>query len=277
MSEAVVPLIPVLQYDPRVNLKPSRTYAVYKSGKQVTYQVIPSTSYSLSQINYQAQVPNDITIVSRNVLQTFFYEFTITGTTTQATMSDCIGLCLASRCFPNAKIQQTINATINNTSVSINLSNNISFLEKCNVTLDEKRRNFSLAPSMVDVFQNYNDWDDFGTINPIAGYQGLEDQGRGSFDYQIISSSPTSLTFRFKSTEPLFLSPFSSEETHSAGFFGVKNLTLSSVLRNITNALSVDSISGDITISSVVGTFYQAPQLSFTFITPQDVARLAVH
>lgn len=278
MSEAVgSPLVPVVQYDPRVNLKPATEYAVKKGGSNETLNNFPSSSYSNSQVNFLPIVPNMDTIVSRNAQVTFYYETTITGTTDQATMSDCIGLLMAPRANPNASVINTINSTINNTSVSINLSNCISVLQKYNIGVEDNLKDLSTFPSMLDFFQNYNEG--FGTaIDPLqaignSGYQ----QPRGGFgNIQVVSSTPTSLVIRFSSTEPLYLSPWMIEESHSAGLFGVNNLSMNMVLGDLNRAWSINtaSVTPNITVTNMVTTLYAAPEILMTFIQPSNIQEL---
>lgn len=276
MSDAIYPLTPVVQYDPRVNLTPSTQYAVKKGGANETLNNFPSSSYSNSQVNFLPIVPNMDTIVSRNAMYTFYYEVTIIGTTDQATMSDCLGLLIAPRQNPNANVVNTISSTINNTSVSINLANVISSLQKYNIDAKDYIHDLSTFPSMPDFFQNYNDG--FATaLDPLqqignSGYQ----QPRGGFPIEIVSSTPTSLTFRFASTEPLYLSPWLIEESHGPGLFGVNNLTFNMVLGDLNRSVSIntDSIAPNITISSIATTLYRAPEMLFTFIQPSNIAEL---
>jgi len=289
MSEAAVnPLVPVTRYDPRTNLNPSTEYAVLKSGANSTLNNFPSSSYSTSQINFLPIVPNMDTIVGRNVQMTYYYQAVITGTTDQATLADCLGYnpitgsqgvgLIAPRKNPNAKVTNTLSATINNTSVSINLANNISVLENFNGDIEDELYDLSVSGQMGDFAQNYNDI--YGSpMDPLqalsnAGYQ----QPRGGWaDLEVIGTpTSTSMTIQWSSTEPLYLSPFSLEEAHTAGLFGVNNLTLNCVLGDLTRALSinVDSINPNVTIGSIVMSFYRAPEVLLTFIQPSNVSAL---
>lgn len=278
MSAFETPLVPVNEYDPRTNLKPATNYAVKKGGANTTMNVFPSSSYSNSQINFLPIVPNMETIVSRNALITLYYETVITGSVAVITdMRDAIGILMAPRQNPNGNVINTINTTINNDSLSINLANNISALQKYNTFVDEYLHDLSTFPSMPDFYQNYADGQGANN-NPLsdigtAGYQ----QGRGGFGtIEIVSSSPTALTVRFYSTEPLYLSPWMVEESHSAGFFGVNNLTMNLVMGDLNRAWSIDTISTNpqITVTTMTTSFYRAPEVLLTFIQPSNVQEL---
>jgi hypothetical protein len=279
MSESVVnKLVPINEYDPRVNLRPATQYAVKKGGSNETMNVFPSSSYSTSQINFLPIVPNMDTIVSRRAMIGFYYEVAITGTTDQVDMRDCLGLLIAPRANPNGNVVNTINSTINNTSISINLANNISVLQKFNVSQDEQIRDLSLFPSMNDFYQNYRDGQGANN-NPLAeiGNAGGAQEPRGGWgNIEVVSSSPTSLVFRFYSIEPLYLSPWTNEESHSAGFFGVNNLTFNLVLGSLNRCISIDTLSTspNIVVSSINTTFYRAPEVFMTYIQPSNLSEL---
>lgn len=260
----------VNKYDPRINIKAPAQYTVQKGATQETFNVFPSNSFSNSQVNFLPTIPSEQNVVSRNALMTFYYEVSLTGTTDQTTMSDCIGLLLAPRANPNANVIQTIKGQINNDSVSMNLANNISALQRYNNYTSEYKTDLSTYPSMNDFYQRYEDGQGSNN-NPLGLIGSSYEQPRGGFGtIEVISSSPTALTFRFSSTEPLYLSPFTLEESHSAGFYGVNTLNVNAVLSNLNRAVSIDtgSTTPNIVVSTISTTLYRNPELLLTFLTP---------
>ena len=266
-------LTPVRIYDPRCNLTEQTKYGVATSGVNLIQQVFPSSSSSSSQVSFLPVVPNSEAIVSRSCLVKFYYRVDITGTTSFPSMGDCVGMLLAPRACPNASIINTLSSTINNTSISINLANNISCLQKYNNTPESQLHSGSIFPSMNDFFQNYNDGyatplDPLGKIGS-SGYQ----QPRGGYaDLTIIGANANSLSITFSSTEPLYLSPWtqSDDDMNEPGFIGVNNLSFNLVLGDLSRCLSVnlDTTAPFITINTINVTFPQAPEIIMTFIQP---------
>jgi hypothetical protein len=138
---------------------------------------------------------------------------------------------------------------------------------------------------MVDFYQNYADGIDQGygtSVDPLQpiGTNGYY-QGRGGYGpMNIVSNTPTTASIRFPSTEPLYLSPFSNEDDE-AGFHGIQTLQFTFILSQLSRVWSHSrSSSNPNIISSINVSFYQAPELHFTYITPsitQPIPRSLVY
>lgn len=284
MSLSYQPLQPVKVLDPRTMLKNERKYAVLQSGKSVMYKAYTSNSISTSSIQFSCPPPSGNVIVDRKQYFTLPVRLTFTGPGSNATNliqpnRD------APRAFPISSSIDTLQVTINNTSVSINMADVIQPLLRFNTNESLKEFDYSSTPSYPDQSQNYSDL--FSTNrSPLSFYGDQSDenpQGRAAFPFTIVSNSPTSAVVDMLLIEPLFLSPFFWGKGNSAGFYNVNTMDFNiSFLNNIGARMwSHDNSLGTNVISSITAQFNgftgtefsykpNVPQMLFTYISPQD-------
>ena len=121
MSQNVQPLQLTHTLDPTTNIDNKRTYNILKGGQQVSYKQFVSTSYTNTTTSFTCPPPNLGILVNRKVYivqpvrLVFSGNGSGTGNIVQANYD-------AFRSFPIASCTNTLNVTLNNTSVSINLS-----------------------------------------------------------------------------------------------------------------------------------------------------------
>jgi hypothetical protein len=255
--------------DSRVNIDSIRRYNIFKGGKNVSWKPIISTSFSPSSWQFTAPPPNPAVIVDREIYVLVSARLAIKGVKITGTDNKLlnIGVSDALRAYPisNALIN-TLQLTINNTAVSINMSDVIEPLLRYNVPEIKRGKIFSMSPSMQDQFQEYADWSSANTTlglryastpllgvnnilnggarNPLSGYGvGAGDEmTRGGFQsINIVSDKSGNDTVGDAIVdvllcEPIFLSPllFGGE---GPGFIGVQtmdfNFTLNGSLGRI--------------------------------------------
>lgn len=275
MSLAVSGTItPILVEDKRLAYPISGQVGVVKSGSQNTYKVLPTQNYSSSSITFNAQPPSQNIAINREVLVSFPIELTITGT------AGSNGLILnpnagydAPRMYPGACCTNSINVSINNSTVTQNNYQVVHALFRSNVSDFNIKTDLSLAPSMPDFYQNYDDnlTNFLGVANdplqPIG--QNSYYQTRGGYPFTIVSNTDTVAVVRFESTESLILSPFLTCGDDETALIGVQSLTLTFNLLNLSRSWSHSAGAGAAaTITSIVGRFYDPPQLLMNYITP---------
>jgi hypothetical protein len=285
MSLSYQPLNVVAVRDPRTNVQSRRDYAVLRGGQQVSYKSFTTNSVSQSSIQFSAPPPSGGIIVDRKVSLTLPIRLTFTGpgtNTTNLIQSNRD----APRAFPLSNIIDTLQVSINNNSVSINLSDIIQALMRYNVDGALKTGDYSMTPCYQDQSQNYNEL--VGSVrNPLSSYGDSNDtnvQGRGGFPYTIVSNSPTAAVVDIVITEWLFLSPFYFGLGNGSGFVNVNSMDFNfTFLSSAGNKLwSHDNSLGTNVISSINATYNgfsapafsyseNQPKLNFIYISPNDL------
>ncbi len=278
---------PKLVLDKRLGFDTKRDFGVIKAGQTNSYKVLPTQNYSTSNVTFNAQPPSPGIAINREILASFYYEVSFSGTAGTLNGGTLLypGMFDAPRAFPISQTTQNIQATINNASVAQNNYQLINAFMHSNISDDEIRRDFSLAPSMLDTYQNYDDPYFYGTgvaNDPLQAYgQNSYFNTRGAWDVQIISNpvvgagNAATAVVRFSATEPLLLSPFLNGNDNNIAFIGVQTLTLQFNLTNLARIWSHSAGNGDAgTITTTAVTFYQAPELLLNFITPSSLQEI---
>jgi hypothetical protein len=251
-------IAPYLIKDSRINeIKPVVPYSVYSGASQNTYQTFNATSSSTSQISFNVSVPSENTILDRNVYISATYKFTvaIAGTTKVGDVVMKYGFTDAFQAFPLNSSITSINATINNTSVSVNTQDVLPLLLKM-IPARELAKYQGTCPTYVDSvgFTGAGGFlkPDSTTLvsenfNPLGSIHNTTHDGvipRGAFPLSTIAitnaGSANKLTIAADGgtasvemtavlTEPLFLSPFifgGLNEGTNQGFVGLNTLNL---------------------------------------------------
>jgi hypothetical protein len=252
---------PYLVKDSRINeIKPVVPYSVYSGAAQNTYQTFNATSTSTTQISFNVSVPSENTILDRNVLISANYTFKIslTGTTKANDVLMKYGLTDAFQAFPLNSTITSINATINNTSVSVNTQDVLPILLKLIHPRELAKYqgttatyvdsiNFSttggyIVPnSTTAISENFNP---LGSIHntthdgiiprgalPLNSIVVANSKGGGDVNKLSITTDNDTISAEISVilTEPLFLSPFifaGLNEGTNQGFVGLNTLNL---------------------------------------------------
>ncbi len=262
----------VLVKDDRIaNISDSIRYAIIKGGQSITAAQFKAISESISSHTYNIQIPSMETLVDRRVMWKSTVKFNVSvqfkatvgnPTYTPANKYDftplgyggpnIVNLLTSSSIspFPLHNLTSVLTSTINNTSVSINMQDVLSFLLRFYDKKELVKYN-STCPTQYDLTGNYNSA--FQTLyDTNAGIQNLQSDfvPRGSLQpdsVEIISPiipSPavpladgTVITYQitFTSVEPLLLSPwmFNNPSNNNGALYGLQNLNF---VMNIGNA-----------------------------------------
>lgn len=251
---------PVLVKDSRIGqITDNVKYGVASGASSNTYQRFVSTSASTSNISWNVQIPSESIVVSRDILIecTVNFKLNITGVASGQDAflygtNDCF------QAFPVNSLFSTLQATINNTSVSVNLQD-IKDSLLCMMSTEELAKYQGMTPYVRDNYQQY--FLSTGTSNDVFnGYQGGDLDGwfvpRGahplvSYTVQhFVTGAPQdssvrstnvndswviSISARF--VEPLMLSPFlfgGCYDYNNQGFVGLNTL---SIVANVDSSL----------------------------------------
>jgi hypothetical protein len=290
MSESINKKIePVLVQDRRLNFTGEGKFGVIKSGIQNTFIALTTSSYSNNSITFNAQPPSPSIAVNREIFMQIPFSITFTGTAgASGTLLDLNGGD-APRFMPLNQIIQVISVTINNATVTQNNYQVINPLLRTNISDFDYKTNLSLAPSMPDFYQNYDDniVNGWGVVNDPLQNIGQTSQGwqtRGGWDLvfsnpNVGAGNPATATVSFVTTEPMILSPFLTGTDDHKALIGIQTLQVNLTLGNLQRVWSHSALNGDNgTISSIsvniggTGRFSGVmPALLLNYITPPEI------
>jgi hypothetical protein len=279
--------------DPRTIIHNKRDYACLRGGSQVSYKAFTTNSVSGSSIQFTCPPPSGSIIVDRKV----YFELPIRLTlTSDAANSFILAGQDAPRAFPLSSIIDTLQVTVNNTSVSINMGDIIQPLLHYNTDIKLKKSDYSMTPTYQDQSQTYQDLALVqNNRNPLGMYgDGGDEQveKRGGFPFVVVSQNNTSGTWTavidMIISEPLFLSPFYFGCGNGSGFINVNTMDFNFTFVNNaftrlwshmtanTFAAPTNKITGGSTTFNSFGApgfsfALNQPQLVFTYITPNEM------
>jgi hypothetical protein len=145
-----------------------------------------------SQQTYQIQIPSESTYVDRALKwqSTVYLQFQVaTPNVVNAQPVVNVGVDFASSAFPLHRLCQTLSATINNTTVTINEQDVINEITR--LVDSKKNRSKRTCPTYLDTYASYNDAY-LTNRNPLAGFNNSttdEDEANGAF-YGLVFTNP---------------------------------------------------------------------------------------
>ena len=180
MSQSYTKLKPILVTDPVTDANDVSAYAVLQGGNKVSYKQFTSTSIANSSIQFSCPPPSNNVIVNRYIRFTAAIRLTFTGTifTTNNAFQPPTSLLNAGldapRFLPLSSMIESLQININNTSVSVALSDIIHPLTRYNICPELRRKEYSTTAAYPDCSFNYTDL--VGTArNPLGNYGNTSD------------------------------------------------------------------------------------------------------
>ena len=304
MSLALERVTPVTVHDPRV-IQQQRVFPVLKGGEQVLYKVYTTSSVSNSSITFHCPPPSQNLYVDRCVHLRVPVRVTIPAIASGLVNDKYIvanGL-FSLRSFPLQKALDTVQLTINNQSMSINIGDMLSALEHYNASAQLKSTSYSKCAVYPIAFcQEFNNL--AGTVrSPLAPASSSIDQSLvHNAPFTVVSgnsitaaNASAATVIDFVSTEALFISPlyWGDCSGNDSGFYGVKTMDFTfNFNSNAGNRMiaidplgiySSDATARAIALNCVASfnnfspafsyTNENTPALLFQYITPQLVDR----
>lgn len=273
MSLAYEKLNAVTMQDPRMDFdEHNQKYVIQKPGSDISYKEVISTTSSISTFNFSAPPPNPSVVVDRRIFLKAKFRLTFTGTSVGPTLLQ-VGSNDALRAFPLSRAINSLRITINNTTVTTELSDYHNALIHYNTGRDAKEYDYGSTPHMLDQYQNYNDYLTFGSAKNALGNYGENGYitPRGGFTgLEIISDDGETAVVDVELVEPLFLNPLLwGRESCDKGFIGVQTFDLiANMESNLGAALWSHSSAGENITNIDVSLNNNNPSLLFTYITP---------
>jgi len=289
MSLNLNPLKVVEVRDPRTVIR-EKEYAILKGGAAggVSWKAYTTTSVSNTSIQFSTPPPNFKVWIDRK--QYFLLPVRIRLTASVPNLNPLLRPGYdALRAFPITNSISTLAVSINNTSVSMNMSDIIQGLLRFNTGQYLKEHEYSMTPSALDMSQEYNDL--LGSIRNPLGQYGDSNQdsvtNRGGFaNYTIVSNTASEAIIDVLLCEPIFLSPFYFGCGNATAFIGVQDMSwnftfvnnpaFKMVSHNPSGALAPGAINGgSVEFNNFTGVPFSyggiVPTLLFNYITPQSL------
>lgn len=262
--------------EPRANVKADeqKNHVVLQGGLRYTEQVHPADSFgSVGTAPVQAlwtiYPPSTQTIVDRLVMVRCYVEVEAVGA------NFFVGTYDAPRQFPITSMADVLTVQINGESISDNIGDKLHALLAYGNVAESRNNTWSQTCAMPDQFQQLADWQTYGSAkNPLANYgENSNEDPRGGFPYDAVA--PNKLRYVF--TEPILLSPFyDGLGGQVEGFVNVSQFNIAYRWKSDVKRLWSHATHGG-SYTDLKVSFYQAPEILTTFITPdltQPIPRL---
>lgn len=288
MSYAVEKLNTVRVLDPLVNVSQERVYAVLSGGSRISWKPFTTNSFDNTSFQFSCPPPSPNIFIDRKIYLKVDVTLDFTGTINPATPGG--GILQAGvdafRAYPLSSNMSVLTVTINNTAVSVNMSDTIRALLHFHNDVNQRNQELSLTPSMQDQSQNYVDLQ--GAVrNPLGLYGDSSsgaDEARGGFicSNYVPGVNPgvgaDTATVTATLCEPLFLSPFLYGAGNDSAFLGVQTMDFNinwngGQLARMWSHMVLPANQNPATLNPPTITFNN-PVLLFKYITPSLLQRL---
>jgi hypothetical protein len=277
----------VLCKDPRLMTTDMVAYAVDVGAQNITPAQFNAISQTTSSHTYNINVPSETTLIDRRCM----WKSTVTlrvvgipantkflvnyGSNAGGGNSDCLAP------FPLHQLCSVLNSTINNNTVSNNISDLLPALLKYWDKRELHRYN-GLTPTLSDVYQSYPDA--LGAVNsPFGGFENSADNDlvpRGAWVLDSITGNTVgdgvaskTVDLRFTVSEPLLISPWiwADPKTNNQAFYGIQNLNFQMTIGSANRVLrSVNTDNIAVGSSKTVSLLsFENSSLNFNFLTPK--------
>jgi hypothetical protein len=288
MSLGIDKLDVAVARDPRTNFADDKQmYLIEKPGEDVTQRKIISTTSNDSNLNWSAPPPSPSVIVDRKIYAKVKYRLTFTlddaveanRNTFAADVKRKDGNAVAGRsgprAYPLARSSNNLRITINNNSVSTELSDYFHALVRYNTGRDMRQYDYSCTPHQLDAFQHYDDAAG-SALSPFASYgDNTYEDSRACFTGLTLISDNTVGNVRtivqdLEVTELLYLNPLLFDKhSNQKGFIGVQTFDVVINLESdLASAIWCNNYQPVGNNYDVTATIEGNPELLFTYITP---------
>ena len=256
--------------EPRCDIRADteQNHIVLAGSQRVTHTISAADSSQLlpsapSTSNWSINPPSNQTIMDRKLMVRHYIEVEADAPFETSTND-------ALRQFPASSIIDVTTLVINGESVSDQTADKLHAMLCFGNNCHDRSKSISTSASMPDAYQDYADWNQYGSGKcPLKAYgENSCEDGRGGFPtFQVVS--PT--IRRYVVTEPIWVSPLFSGIGHQVeGMVNVNQLNLSLRYKTDTSLVWSHASTGQ-PITSVTCKFYRAPELLVTYLSPDSL------
>jgi len=280
LGNEIIPIQKVIL--PTIDINKQKQYDFLAGVSSKVYKNITANSASNSNISFSYK-PSSSVILSRAMYIRYKLTFTVSGNTGGAQLIQ-YGLDDAVRQFCLQENCSSITLKLNGSNLELNQPNQIlpALLRYTNV--DDQNLDFSSCGSMLDQFQQYEDYNTLGFQRNPLGRIGVNStqQPRGALKVDFASNTTTSAVFTVEITEPLLIPSllFRHHQTMGSGFANVQDLQLNFNISSLQHALSHSNSPSAGVLTSVQVQLNNSgndlPRLLFQELTPDMTLSSAV-
>ncbi len=283
MSLGLNKIEPIKIIDPMLDINNENKYAIVTGASRVSWKTIVSTSYSNNSCVLSAPPPSPDIVVNRRVRLKVPVTIDFVGNAPKDQALLQIGSYDSPRAYPLSSNMNTLQIDLNNTSVSINMSDTILALLRYHNCEKLEETTMSTTPTLLDQSSNYGDL--IGTIrNPMGSYIDSNEGsvcGRGGFPIRSITNNisagigfDTTASVEYDFTEDLFLSPMLfGTKVQEAGFVGLQTFQVTCNWNSDLSRFWSHSNDGGTTLTAISVTMGQ-PSLLCQYKTPSPLQKI---
>lgn len=286
-----------------INNLHNKTYAVLRSTPRANFWQFPSVGVlgNISQINWNATVPDVETYLNRRCYVQLGFNITFTGVSAGAgiTLLQCAGYQAAAgvsagntsattdslRCLPLSQLFQTFTVTINNNAITQPIGLYSRIFQRFQRCRDDQNLDLSMSPAAPDQSFQYSDL--FGSnLNPQGIYGDNNYDQRGAFSgVTVLRNDSTGVAdtaiVSVYLVEPFWISPFAFDRNDEpVSLIGIRNFNVSAICGGRgsgalagqagsvwSHSNGIPGLSGTITNATVN---FTSANLFLNFITPPE-------
>jgi hypothetical protein len=280
MSSNIVPVNLKLVYDPRTKQLP-RSYGILKGGREQLWQQFSAQSLASNGAVFQCNPPNRQVFTNRKIYVSGTFNISFTGTVPAGNLIQ-LGVSDAPRSWALTKSSKNVAIQLGQDNTSVPLNDYFSALERFHNNHETRWKDYSIANSMMDQYQEYSDYALYGSSkNALADYgeTSTSDDGRAGYSgLTLLTNTPTSATATLTVCEPLVVSPLIFGKEEGSGFYGIDSIQIQIDFDDLARVWSHDNISAgsgrfsSITVTPQAGSF----KVLMNFIQPDITMKLPV-
>lgn len=278
----------------------NNTVVPYNAISGLDTGVVPTDGSFPASLTWNIQVPSQEVILDRRAMINYEVAMRFRKTAAGAAAGDQVWAssqkvggggnesCDCLNAFPVSQCIQTIQATINNTTVANNVQDTLNYLLKF-YDSRELSEYMGLAPYLIDRMGIYNNATASLTSFQSEGVSVLDEAfaPRATFPVRISVNTATlnvtnvcavganDVVIRFNVWEPLFVSPFvwANPKVNAQGIYGVQNISIVQNFGNYDRMVKslpyLDATGLALTTTSVRGVNFNYARLYLNYLTPQ--------
>lgn len=271
-TQSLIPAPIVNIEDPTAWLSEPVTYAIHRSGEQLSYYPQLTSNTSNIGTTFEVSVPSMDTIIDRHIYLQMPVTITFTGTAPVGQNLLQTGYD-AFRAWPLHAIMDTVGLSLNGNEISQDQRLIVPYLMRHEGFNQYTNFSLSTTPHYMDPAQTYDQL--VGTLrNPLAGYGDTVDgtnTPRGAYPVTVVSNTNTSATIEATIIEPLFVTPLIWGEALRKGLSGIDRMVLKiKWSQNLARIWSHSNAGGSVFTTPPVVTL-GTPQLNLRWMMPQSI------